>query len=268
MHEFRFIVFSLLEPFALACWVLLGLNALLWRQKVAATSRWLCSGITAFFMLAACPFVANQLQRQLEDQALVEAKCAPPPPGSVFVVLAGGIDRSTADKDDVLRLSNDSLRRMVAGVLIAETVPESVIVLSGGTGNRVREADLMRSLALTLGMPSARLLLERESRTTYENAVRVKALLVSMGDRPAYLVTSAMHMPRAAAVFRSQGLRICAYPVDFQHREPEWADAIIPRLDSMQKTKESLREMLAYWAYRVMGYIDAPQRVASAGSKA
>lgn len=263
MHDLRTALSLLLGPLALVGWALIALNVLLWRQGASKAARWLCGLAAAVLLLSACPFIANQLQRRLEDEARAEARCAPPPKGAVIVVLASGIDRSTADVHDLLRLTEGSLRRTLAAVQLAQQVPDSVLVLSGGVGRQVREADLMRSFALSLGMPEGRLVEERESHNTHENAANVSALLRPLKDRPLYLVTSAMHMPRAAAVFWSADQRICPWPVDFQHREPEWADAVIPRVDSLQKTEESVREMLGYWVYRLRGHIDA-RKVAQA----
>lgn len=258
MSGVRFLFTTFLGPIALICWALVALGVLLWRARAPAAARWLCVAITVFILVTGCPYVANRLLRSLEkDPDIVRAQCAPPPPGSVLVVLAGGLERAAADAGDLGRLSEESFRRTVAGVRLAKEVPDSVLLMSGGLGGRVREADLMGTLAVALGMPGSRLVLEREARSTYQNAVRLKPLLQGFQDRPVYLVTSAMHMRRAAAVFWSSGLQVCPLPVDFQFREPEGVDALIPRVDSMLKTTESLHEIVGYLAYRLRGYIHA-----------
>lgn len=263
MSGVRFLFTTFLGPVALICWALLVLCVLLWRARAPAGARWLCAGIAAFVMVTGCPYVANKLLRSLEkDRDIARAQCAPPPPGSVLVVLAGGLDRAAADAGDLGRLSEESFRRTVAGVRLAKEVPDSVLLLSGGLGGRVREADLMGTLAAALGMPAQRLVLEREARSTYQNAMRLKPMIEGFRGRPIYLVTSAAHMPRAAAVFWSSGQPVCPLPVDFQHREPEGVDAIVPRVDSMLKTTEALHEMVGYLAYRMRGYVrpDALER--------
>ena len=50
-------------------------------------------------------------------------------------------------------------------------------------------------------MPRQAILLESESRTTYENAVGVKRLAAANNINTILLVTSAFHMPRAVAIF-------------------------------------------------------------------
>jgi uncharacterized SAM-binding protein YcdF (DUF218 family) len=258
VSDVRFLFTTFLGPVALICWALIALAVLLWRARVPAAARWLCVAITAFVMVTGCPYVANKLLRRLEkDPDILRAQCAPPAPGSVLVVLAGGLDRAAADVGDLARLSEESFRRTVAGVRLAKEVPDSLLLMSGGLGGQVREADLMGTLAVALGMPESRLLLEREARSTYQNAMRLKPLIEGFKGRPVYLVTSAMHMRRAAAVFWSSGLNVCPLPVDFQFREPEGVDAVIPRVDSMLKTTESLHEMVGYLAYRARGYIHA-----------
>lgn len=257
MEDIRFVARVLLEPLALVTWALLALNLLLWRQRAAASARWLCALATLFLAASACPFLANGVLALLERRAAAQADCARLPAGSVFIVLAGGIDRAAGNTEDIGHLSEDSYRRTISGVHLAEPVPDSRLVVSGGYGGHVREADLMRTLAQALGMPAGRITEDRDSHTTYGNAQQVKLLLAELPGRPAYLVTSAMHMPRALATFRSAGLQVRACPVDFRHAEPEGLDAIVPRVDALLKTSDAVREILAYLVYSIQGRIDA-----------
>jgi uncharacterized SAM-binding protein YcdF (DUF218 family) len=57
-----------------------------------------------------------------------------------------------------------------------------------------------------------RLLLEREARSTWENAVYAKQLAQPRPGERWLLVTSAAHMPRAIAVFRKVGFAVEPWP--------------------------------------------------------
>jgi uncharacterized SAM-binding protein YcdF (DUF218 family) len=65
-------------------------------------------------------------------------------------------------------------------------------------------------------VPENAILLEIESRTTYENAVFSKRLLEANGLEEIRLVPSALHMPRALATFRSLGITAIPAPTDFE----------------------------------------------------
>lgn len=266
MEHFRSAATLLLEPLALMSWVMLALNLMLWRRADTALLRWLCGLATVVFMLSASPYAANELQGWLEDRARALATCPSPPPRTVFVVLAGGLNGIAEDASDFGRMKDVTFRRTVAAVRIARRVPNSLLVMSGGAGERTREADVMKSLGEALGVPRESIFVERESGTTFDNARWVIPIVASLGNRPVYLVTSAMHMRRAAAVFRSTGQNICPYPVDFQRAEPEWADAAVPRTIAMLKTVECVREFVAYLVYRLQGRI-SPESNSAEGKK-
>src|SRR5262249_55581276 len=79
-------------------------------------------------------------------------------------------------------------------------------------------ADFVQQLFQSFGIAGQRILLERSSRDTAENARYTKALVnLKPGDRW-LLVTSAVHMPRAMGAFRMIGFPVEAYPVDWQTR--------------------------------------------------
>ena len=64
------------------------------------------------------------------------------------------------------------------------------------------EAEVMRSQALALGVPDTALVLERESRTTRENASFTRRICDERGIRSILLVTSAYHSRRARRIFQ------------------------------------------------------------------
>ena len=83
------------------------------------------------------------------------------------------------------------------------------LLLSGGAdGTRPTEAEVMRALALGAGVPESRLLLERESRSTWDNAAFTRDLMAAQGLSSALLVTDRLHLPRALLCFRRKGLRV------------------------------------------------------------
>ena len=113
----------------------------------------------------------------------------------------------------------------------------------------------MAALAEALGYPRARLTLERESNSTFEAAVNSVRILREKGVdvNSLYLVTSALHMARASATFRAQGIEVIACPTDFRWVRPRWYEALIPQLSALGKTTDVWHEFLGYIVYFVSG---------------
>lgn len=90
------------------------------------------------------------------------------------------------------------------------------VVCSGGRAwdGRV-EADAFAEGLVRHGVPRERLVLERVSMTTRENARYTAALLRRRRVARVRLVTCAWHMPRAAAHFRREGLEVDPCPAPF-----------------------------------------------------
>ncbi|MEE9615344.1 MAG: YdcF family protein [Thermodesulfobacteriota bacterium] len=102
-------------------------------------------------------------------------------PAHAIVVLTGGTGRVEAGLD--------LLRKRLGGVLI----------LSGVN----READLDSIFMGRLGeRERLRVVLEKKSRSTYENAVEIKKFMTERNLNSLILVTSIYHMKRASYIFK------------------------------------------------------------------
>ena len=79
-----------------------------------------------------------------------------------------------------------------------------------------READFAGAIFESLGIAKSRLIMERRSRNTLENAEFSKALVAPKPGERWLLVTSAFHMPRSVGLFRKAGFAVEPYPVDWR----------------------------------------------------
>lgn len=83
------------------------------------------------------------------------------------------------------------------------------IVASGGPpGARPSEAEVIRSLCLTAGVPDAAILLETEAATTEENIRFSLPILTAERTGELWLVTDGFHARRAGFTARMQGLEV------------------------------------------------------------
>ena len=76
------------------------------------------------------------------------------------------------------------------------------LVFSSGFVFALQEADVMRALAISLGVPENAILLENAASSTYENVKLVKAILHEQGWQTILLVSSPYHMRRAMLTWK------------------------------------------------------------------
>lgn len=124
-----------------------------------------------------------------------------------IVVVAGGVvDRET--------LSPSSAHRLLRGLALLRQGYAPLMILTGG--NRIDttapEAEVMASVARTLGVPTTALLVEREAAWTSAQALAVARLASGRGIRRILLVTSPTHSYRAVRTFRKVGLEVVSAP--------------------------------------------------------
>jgi uncharacterized SAM-binding protein YcdF (DUF218 family) len=190
-------------------------------------TRWRRAGMrlmgAALLLLAVAGYspLANLLIEPLEDRFPPWNASRGAPDG--IIVLGGAINPEVSAARGAPQL-NEAAERITAGVELARRYPSAKLVYSGGSANMIfinaMEADQALTLMLGLGVPRERLVIERRSRTTAENAVYSKQLLRPQPEQRWLLVTSAAHMPRAIGVFRKAGFAVEAYPVDWRTRGP------------------------------------------------
>lgn len=219
--------------------------------------------VTAIVLLVIAAFspLGNVLLYPLESRfpQWSEAQGAPP---DGIVVLGGPIDPdlSAAHNVPVIRSAPD---RIVAAAVLARKYPNAKIVFSGGSSslisNEAREADYAAAVFESLGVDKARLIMDRASRNTYENAMFSKQLAAPKPGERWLLVTSAYHMPRAVGLFRKAGFAVEACPVDW-HVGRDIADVFTFTqfsTDGLVRTDIAVREWLGLVAYFLAGRTSA-----------
>jgi uncharacterized SAM-binding protein YcdF (DUF218 family) len=177
-----------------------------------------------------------------------------------IIVLGGSVDAdlSAAHGTAVVRLAAD---RILAAAALARRYPNARLVFTGGSANLIsndaREADYAAALFESLGVDKARLMMERRSRNTQENAEFSKALVTPKRGERWLLVTSAFHMPRSIGLFRKAGFDVEAYPVDWRvgSRADLLSFSVIAN-EGLGRTDLGLREWIGLWAYWLTGKID------------
>lgn len=132
-----------------------------------------------------------------------------------IIVLGGSIDTELSSSRGFAVIPR-AAERLIAAVELANRYSAIPVIYSGGSPNLfapgAREADFVSEFFYKFGLSRDRLILEAESRNTIENAEFTRRY--SKGGRW-LLVTSAYHMPRAVGLFRTAGVAVEPYPVDW-----------------------------------------------------
>jgi len=172
-----------------------------------------------------------------------------------IIVLGGAIDPDLSVVHGQTAL-NDAAERVTAVAELARQYPSARIVYSGGSANLIREgameADYVGRLFESFGIARDRIILERRSRNTAENAAFSKELVGPKQGERWLLVTSAFHMPRSIGTFRKAGFAVEAYPVDWRVEDAGHLLFSIRTLAiGLGDTDLAMHEwagLLAYWA--------------------
>jgi len=178
-----------------------------------------------------------------------------------IIVLGGPLDAdlSAAHGRAVITAAGD---RIVSAAALAHRYPNARLLYTDGSANLLsndaKEADYAADMFEGLGIARSRLLMERSSRNTLENAEFSKAMVNPKPGERWLLVTSAFHMPRAVGLFRKAGFAVEAYPVDWKlGKESDIFTFSNIAGDGLSYTDPAVREWMGLIAYRLAGKTDA-----------
>jgi uncharacterized SAM-binding protein YcdF (DUF218 family) len=151
---------------------------------------------------------------------------------------------------------NRNADRLIAFVALARQYPEARLVFSGGAtvphaAGETTEADVAGAVFAKLGLDPRRVIYERASGNTAENARLSYRLVQPRPDEVWILVTSARHMPRAVGTFNAVGWPVLPYPVDFVTGKPEGLG--FSPLGRLADFNFVAKEWLGLLAYRLLG---------------
>ena len=245
----------LLQPLFL---VFLGLLAALvcFRSTRPALGKSIVAVCAAAIFIVGMSPLATVLLLILEER-IPRPKLADDAPVAGIVVLGGAEQSRIVAARGVIAFS-DAGERMTEGLALARRFPTARLVFTSGAteivSNATNGADAAAVFYRDQGFDMRRLILERASRNTHENAVLTHALV---GPKPGeiwILVTSASHMPRSLGVFRAIGWDVVPWPVDY--RTEGWSEAWGIELnptEGFRRMEMVAKEWVGMVAYRMTG---------------
>jgi uncharacterized SAM-binding protein YcdF (DUF218 family) len=228
--------------------------------------RGLFIGALILLWLASNRWFSYALARSLEWRNMPPATT---PHAEVMVLLGGGTE--SGDPPRPMTEVNGAGDRVLYAAQLYQEGAAPAILVSGGNlefsqARGTSPAEEMTELLTLTGVPKEVIWQQPKSQNTYEDALYSAEILQEKGIEKIILVTSAMHMPRAKALFEKHGISVIPAPVDFTITEKNWEGAFKPGIDeaviyllpntsSLGLTTNALKEYLGLLVYSLRGWL-------------
>lgn len=209
----------------------------------------------SIFYLFSTPVVSQVLLRVLESHRPLKETQIANTQAQAIVVLAGGRlrDQPEYGGDTV---SEITLQRVRYAAWLKRRTSLPLYVSGGATRGEPRaEAELMRDV-LQKEFNVEVNVVEKKSKTTYENAKLTAELLNRNGHKTILLVSSAFHMPRATEAFQQFGIDVIAAPTVYYSHQTGGIRLMdfLPYASTFNESYYALHEMVGIVWYRLRYY--------------
>lgn len=243
----------LTNPLVIVCTLLL-FSVIIRNQKRKTRLFWVAFSLLLFF---SNDFIANEVMGLWEVPATPYAEVKE---SYDWGIVLTGVTMNDRLPDDRVYFQHGADRVVHAVELYKKGIVRKIMI-SGGSGRLVtdarREANELFNAMVLMGVPANDMMIENESRNTYESAVNVAMVLKDSPADQFLLITSAFHMRRSVACFKKAGFDIDSFSTDF-YTHPRYFTPdvlLIPRADSIMIWQKLFKEWTGMVAYKAAGYI-------------
>lgn len=242
--------------------IILALLVLGFTLSLSRRRRRLGQGVVGAVLAAVLAFSVVPLDTWILTR--LEARFPPPSPMPErvdgIIVLGGAINPEVSAARGQVSIGG-AASRLSSLILLARHYPEARLIYSGGAGNpfdqSLKEADYATDFYRDIGFGTDRIIFERQSRNTRENATLGKEAMAPKPGETWLLITSAWHMPRAVGCFRAAGWPVIAYPTDYLTtgiEKPWWRELHFSPARGFNGLSLVLHEGVGLISYRLMGW--------------
>ena len=140
--------------------------------------------------------------------------------GDVIILLGHGVFDEAPDLTGLGAPSGTYLTRIVTAVRLQKKLNIPIIVSGAEVSeDKVVKDHIAKRFLIDLGIPADKIIVEDESRDTFENVKFAQKICTRLGFTSPILVTSAYHMKRAIISFDKVGLKVLPFPAGFKSWE-------------------------------------------------
>lgn len=251
------LIWELMAPDSL---LLIGLltGLVLLKRKRQRAAQWVLRSLFVALLITALFPVDDWLFCPLETR--FETNPLLPESVDGILCLGGGEDAGKSQVWNQVELA-DGGERLVTFLTLAKRYPQAKLVFSGGSGQLFNQdtkgAGVVERLFQEMQMDTSRLILERESRNTYENGKLSQALVHPQAGETWILITTAWHMPRSVGVFRKIGWPVIPYPVDHWSTPGQLLSFEFSLSGHLRDLRHGAKEWVGLLAYYMTGKTSA-----------
>lgn len=222
-----------------------------WKRKLFLSSF-------VFLVFFSNPFISNKVMELWEIPLYNSSSITQP---YDIAILLGG---SMRYNDSVIGrpVYSHSVDRLIQCASLYKSGKAKKILISGGSGFLMRpdekESVVIANVLKDSGIPAEDIIIENESRNTYENALFSTAIInKEFPGSTVLLITSAFHMRRSEACFEKAGLQVVPFPVDRKSNiTVKTLDRILlPEAGSLATWDILVHEWVGWILYKWQGYI-------------
>ncbi len=176
-------------------------------------------------------------------------------------ILLTGVAKSTAEPKDRVHFGSGA-DRVTHTVQLYKLGYLKKVLVSGGSGRLIdigeREADVIASALILMGVPDSVIVREAETRNTHESALAVRKILKGKyTPDQCLLITSGYHMRRSLACYTKAGWPTDTFSTNIvSHKRQYTFDSfVVPSLEALGMWQTVIREWVGMLAYKMAGYI-------------
>ena len=169
---------------------------------------------------------------------------APPQPAEAIVVFAGGVGESG-------KAGGGFQERVTQAVALYRAGYAPKLIFSSGYVFTLREAEVMKAVAIDNGVPADAILLEEAAKNTYDNVRLTKQMLDRNGWNRILLVSSPYHMRRATMTWSKLAPDVAVVPTPV----PQSQFYTHERGASLEQIRGILHEYAALASYWWRGWV-------------
>lgn len=169
---------------------------------------------------------------------------APPQPAEAIVVFAGGVGESG-------KAGGGFQERVMQAVALYRAGYAPKLIFSSGYVFTLREAEVMKAVAVDNGIPADAILLEEAAKNTYDNVRLTKQMLDRNGWNRILLVSSPYHMRRATMTWSKLAPDVAVVPTPV----PQSQFYTHERGASLEQIRGILHEYAALASYWWKGWV-------------
>jgi len=186
--------------------VLLLLAIFLYKKAPRFSFKCLCAATLLLFLTSFPPF-SDWVMSPIENQYSSFNNYSKP---IDYIIILGCSHINDETLPTTSRLQACSLQRLVEAIRIYQLHPEAKFITSGGAfGQETSNAEAVKQAAISLGIPSNKIITENFPKDTQEEAELISPRVIGT---TVVLVTNADHMPRAIKYFQQNGVNPIAAP--------------------------------------------------------